>query len=108
MVKSRQRTEANGASEAFLNSQLRIGSEANAPNGKARHKAGNPTSAAQQYRAHDQAQPRLDPFGPAQEWSKVTEHWSLLGWQAINAILFNGNSDPQEFLLCYESRNATE
>jgi hypothetical protein len=29
-------------------------------------------------------------------------------WQAINAILFNGNGDPHEFLLCHESANTTE
>jgi hypothetical protein len=50
----------------------------------------------------------LDLFGPSQEWSRAAEHWSFAQWQAISAILFNGNTDPHEFLLCHESPNARE
>src|SRR5262249_1644810 len=44
-------------------------------------------------RRETQAQ-SLDLFGPTEEWSTAAEHWSFTQWQAINAILFNGNTDP--------------
>ena len=46
-----------------------------------------------------------DSFGPRTEWATATQLWTLAQWRAICAILFNGNTDRHEFLLCHQSDN---
>jgi hypothetical protein len=117
MVKSVNCSRAKRAHSSFAGSQSFNGSDPPGPrNGKA--PAANRglsqttmprATATVAYSAHDQEQAQsLDLFGPPQEWSTAAEHWSLEQWQALNAILFNGNRDPHEFLLCHESPNAKE
>ena len=111
MAKSASRPKANGAREAFANSQSPNGKREGIPrNGNGRRESANPKGlvvCATDSHEHEQTQ-ALDLFGPIQEWSMAAEYWSLPQWQAINAILFNGNTDPHEFLLCHESPNAKE
>jgi hypothetical protein len=47
-------------------------------------------------------------FRPVKEWRTARQQWTFDQWQALCAVLFNGNSDLHEFLLCHQSPNGKE
>jgi hypothetical protein len=55
------------------------------------------------YLSRDGAQTKSGPdlFGPPDQWCRASEVWSLEQWQALCAILFNGNENLHEFLVCH-------
>jgi hypothetical protein len=119
MIKNQFSSQANGGnSHSFATShQTRARGSPPTKAGRAEQKPGSSqvvvTDEASQYSNGHQAQVQscngdADLFGPSDQWCKASEVWSLGQWQALSAILFNGNTDPHEFLLCHPNANKTQ